>query len=123
MTDSNENREAPNERGLTLNEYQQAAIETAIFPHDREIPYLALALCGEAGEVADKIKKVLRDKSGRFYAPDIHAIADELGDVLWYAANLAHVLGYKLSDIARFNMEKISSRMERGTLQGEGDER
>lgn len=109
--------------GMSLNEYQQAALKTAIYPRDHEIPYLALALNGEAGEVADKVKKVLRDKGGRFYQPDIHAIAAELGDVLWYAATLAQVLGYKLSEIAQLNIEKIDSRMERGTLHGSGDER
>lgn len=109
--------------GMTLDEYQQTALSTAIYPHDHEISYLALALCGEAGEVADKVKKVLRDKGGQFFAPDIHAIANELGDAMWYAANLAHVLGYKLSDIARLNDEKIKGRLERGTLHGSGDTR
>lgn len=108
---------------LTLDEYQQTALSTAIYPHDRDIPYLALALCGESGELADKVKKVIRDKDGRFYQPDIHAIADELGDLLWYASVLAHTLGYKLSDIAKLNNEKIKGRIERGTLHGSGDNR
>lgn len=115
--------EAPREREMSLNDYQQAALSTAIYPHDHEISYLALALCGEAGEVADKVKKVLRDKDGRFFQPDIQAIAAELGDVLWYAANLAHVLGYKLSEIVQLNIDKINSRLERGMLHGEGDNR
>lgn len=115
--------EAPTERQMSLNDYQQAALSTAIYPHDHEIPYLALALGEECGEVSGKVKKVIRDKGGQFYQPDIRAIALELGDVLWYAANLAHVLGYKLSDIAQMNIDKINSRMERGTLHGEGDER
>lgn len=115
--------EPPEGKGMTLDDYQQSALSTAIYPHDHEISYLALALCGEAGELADKVKKVIRDKNERFYQPDIHAIANELGDVMWYAANLAHVLGYKLSDIARLNIDKINSRMERGTLHGEGDTR
>lgn len=115
--------EAPLKENLSLNAYQQAALKTAIYPNDNNISYLALSLCGEAGEIADKVKKVLRDKDGRFYQPDIHAIANELGDVFWYAANLAHVLGYKLSDIAQLNIDKINSRMERGTLHGSGDTR
>lgn len=115
--------EPPKEREITLNDYQQAALSTAIYPHDHEIPYLALALGEECGEVAGKVKKVIRDKDGQFFQTDIRAIALELGDVLWYAANLAHVLGYKLSDIAQLNIDKINSRMERGTLHGEGDER
>jgi len=108
---------------MELNEYQKAALSTAIYPNDGTISYLALALCGEAGEVADKVKKVLRDKQGQFYTPDITAIAMELGDVLWYAANLAKVLGYNLSDIATLNIEKINGRIERGTLHGIGDNR
>ncbi len=115
--------EAPNEREMSLNDYQQAALATAIYPHDRQIPYLALALGEECGEVAGKVKKVIRDKDGRFFQSDVRAIALELGDVLWYAANLAHVLGYKLSDIAQLNVDKINSRVERGTIHGEGDER
>ena len=74
-------------------------------------------------KVADKIKKVLRDKQGQFYAPDIAAIALELGDVLWYAANLANAIGYTLSDIAEINLQKINSRAQRGTLHGSGDNR
>lgn len=115
--------EAPREREMSLNDYQQAALSTAIYPHDHEISYLALALGEECGEVSGKVKKVIRDKGGQFFAPDIQAIAMELGDVLWYAANLAHVLGYKLSEIAQLNIDKINSRMERGTLHGEGDNR
>lgn len=115
--------EPPKEREMTLNDYQQAALSTAIYPHDHEIPYLVLALGEECGEVAGKVKKVIRDKDGQFFQTDIRAIALELGDVLWYAANIAHVLGYKLSDIAQLNIDKINSRMERGTLHGEGDER
>ena len=115
--------EPPRERELTLNDYQQAALLTAIYPHDHEIPYLALALGEECGEVAGKVKKVIRDKDGQFFQPDVRAIALELGDVLWYAANLAHVLGYQLSEIAQLNIDKINSRLERGTLHGEGDNR
>ena len=115
--------ESPTERQMSLNDYQQAALSTAIYPHDYEIPYLALALGEECGEVSGKVKKVIRDKGGKFYHDDIQAMALELGDVLWYAANLAHVLGYTLSEIAQMNIDKINSRVERGTLHGEGDER
>lgn len=108
---------------MELNNYQKAALSTAIYPNDGNISYLALAICGEAGELADKVKKVLRDKQGQFYMPDLTAIAMELGDVLWYVANLAKVLGYDLSDIATLNLEKINGRVERGTLHGTGDNR
>lgn len=109
--------------GMSLNEYQQIALKTAICPHDHEIPYLALALCGEAGEIADKVKKVLRDKRDQFFAPDIRAIAFELGDALFYMALLAKALGYDLADIALMNIDKINGRLERGTLHGSGDTR
>ncbi len=108
---------------MELNEYQKKAISTAIYPNDYKISYLALALCGEAGEVADKVKKVLRDKNGQFYIPDLSAIALEIGDVLWYAANLAKAIGFDLSDIAEQNLNKIQSRIDRGTLHGGGDYR
>lgn len=108
---------------MKMNEYQKAALSTAIYPNDGKISYLALAICGEAGELADKVKKVLRDKKGQFYHADLTAIALELGDVLWYVANLANVLGYNLSDIASLNIEKINGRVERGTLHGSGDNR
>jgi NTP pyrophosphatase (non-canonical NTP hydrolase) len=115
--------ESPDSKELTLNEYQALALQTAIFSTDKNISYLTLALCGEVGEVADKVKKVIRDKHGQFYAPDMAAIALELGDAMWYIANIAKFLGYGLSDIGRLNLEKIQSRIERGTLHGSGDER
>ena len=108
---------------MDFNEYQNQAVSTAIYPHDRDISYLALALCGEAGEVADKVKKVIRDKDGKYYAPDLAAIALEIGDVLWYAANLAKPLGYDFNSVAELNLTKIKDRIERGTLQGSGDNR
>lgn len=112
----------PNE-GLTLNEYQRCALETAVFPTDKNISYLTIALCGEVGEVADKVKKVMRDKHGQFYAPDMAAIALELGDALWYIASIAKFLGYGLSDIAKLNIEKVKGRIQRGTIHGSGDNR
>lgn len=108
---------------MELNDYQKAALSTAIYPNDSKISYLALAICGEAGELADKVKKVLRDKNGQFYNADLTSLALELGDILWYAANLAKVLGYELSDIAQLNIEKINGRVERGTIHGTGDYR
>ncbi|MCM1219065.1 MAG: nucleoside triphosphate pyrophosphohydrolase family protein [Lachnospiraceae bacterium] len=108
---------------MELNDYQKAALSTAIYPNDGKISYLALAICGEAGEAADKVKKVLRDKQGQFYNADLTAIALELGDILWYIANLASVLGFSLSDIATLNIDKINGRVERGTLHGTGDNR
>lgn len=108
---------------MELNDYQKSALATAIYPNDGTISYLALAICGEAGELADKVKKVLRDKDGKFAESDKQALALELGDVMWYAANLAHILGYEMSTVAQMNIEKIAGRVERGTLHGAGDNR
>lgn len=82
-----------------------------------------LGLVGEAGETADKVKKIIRDKGGRAEADDIDAIKKELGDILWYVANVARYLGLKMSDIAETNIEKLSSRKARHKLHGSGDER
>lgn len=108
---------------MELNNFQKAALATAIYPNDGTVSYLALAICGEAGELADKVKKVLRDKDGKFAESDKRALALELGDVMWYVANLAHILGYDLSDVARMNINKIAGRIERGTIHGAGDNR
>ena len=115
--------EAPKESGMTLDEYQRYSLSKAILPHDRNILYLALALSGEVGEAQDKIKKVIRDKGGQFKRQDFEAIALELGDALFYLSLLAHAINYDLSEIAQLNIDKINSRLERGTLHGCGDER
>ena len=76
-----------------------------------------------AGEAADKVKKILRDKGGYASEEDRTALVKELGDVLWYVANVARYLGVSLSDVAEGNIEKLSSRKKRNKLHGEGDER
>lgn len=106
-----------------LDEYQNFAWETSIYPTDMSIIYPALGLAGETGEVVDKIKKVYRDNDKQFDSEHKKAIAKELGDVLWYAANIATDLGYRLSEIAQMNVDKINSRRERNMMHGEGDER
>ena len=108
---------------LKIDEYQNFAQETAIYPTDMRIIYPALGLAGETGEVVDKIKKVYRDNDREFDYEHKEAIAKELGDVLWYAANIATDLGYRLSEIAQMNVDKINSRRERNVMHGEGDER
>jgi NTP pyrophosphatase (non-canonical NTP hydrolase) len=108
---------------MDLNEYQQAARRTAIYPDHHRVLYPALGLASEAGEVAGKIKKVLRDQSGDFGRAPIEAIKDELGDVLWYVAVLAGDLGLSLEAIAAANLDKLASRQERGRLGGGGDRR
>jgi NTP pyrophosphatase (non-canonical NTP hydrolase) len=101
---------------LTFNVYQKAARRTAIYT-DRII-YPTLGLCGEAGEVAEKIKKFMRDG-----VLNDKEVAKELGDVLWYIANLAEDLGYDLAEIADINLEKLADRQSRGVIKGNGDNR
>lgn len=108
---------------MTLDDYQKAARQTALYPDEHRVTYPALGLASEAGEVAGKVKKVLRDRGGDFGDAQIEAIRDELGDVLWYVAVLAADLGLSLDDIAANNVEKLRSRMARGRIQGNGDQR
>lgn len=109
------------EQELTLNEYQRLAMETAIYP--QPIIYPTLGLTGEAGEVSDKVKKVLRDNNSVFTDEKKKEIAKEIGDVLWYVATLSHDIGYSLEDIAKMNYDKLRSRQLRGKLHGSGDNR
>ena len=108
---------------MTLNDYQVKAVSTAIYPKEYKIIYPTLGLSGEAGEVADKVKKVIRDKGGFFGPKETSNIIDELGDVLWYIGNLANDLGYDLQTVAERNVQKLEDRAERNALQGSGDNR
>ena len=108
---------------MGIDEYQAAARGTAVYGERFRAVYPALGLASEAGEVAGKVKKVLRDQEGKFDPASILAIADELGDVLWYVAVLASDLGLSLDRIASQNVEKLRSRQARGRLSGEGDAR
>lgn len=113
--------------GMTLNDYQEKAMttRTAETYGDAAIIYPTLGLTGEAGEVADKVKKVLRGDDGtkEFTDERKHAIALELGDVMWYVAALAHDLGFTLHDIASMNLQKLHLRQIHGKIHGNGDER
>ncbi len=108
---------------MSLSNYQLEARTTAIYPLEAKVIYPALGLAGEAGEICNKVKKTLRDDGGRLTDDKKEQLIDELGDVLWYIANLATDLGITLDDVARRNMAKLTSRKERGTLQGSGDNR
>lgn len=107
----------------SFKEYQAFTDTTAIYPQsgtgeDIALAYVAMGLAGEAGEIANKVKKIVRD--GEY---DAVALSEELGDVLYYAARFAAELGTSLNLIARDNMTKLNSRKERGVLGGNGDSR
>ena len=104
-----------------LNNYQMQAREFAIYPERMQIVYPALGLAGEAGEVADKVKKIYRD--GKDDARFRGEIAKEIGDVLWYCATLADDLGFSLQQVAEMNIRKLKSRKVAGTIGGSGDNR
>ena len=102
---------------MTLNEYQERAMQTCM-DESKNLNYMALGLASEAGEVAGKAKKLIRD--GHL---NKHAVIKELGDVLWYVAGCAEQLGYTLEDVARVNLAKLEDRDRRGAISGEGDDR
>jgi NTP pyrophosphatase (non-canonical NTP hydrolase) len=106
---------------MELNEYQAAAEQTAIYPTNVGVTYCILGLIGESGEMANKWKKFYRDAIP--IADMIEELSHELGDVLWYVANLAAELGYSLEDIAQGNIAKLRDRQTRGVLSGDGDTR
>tara|TARA_Y100001951_G_C11150345_1_gene188799 strand:+ start:226 stop:579 length:354 start_codon:yes stop_codon:yes gene_type:complete len=112
-----------------IDKYQETCSETAVYPEARCIEYLTLGLTSEAGEVAGKIKKLIRDRdkglevNAALSFIDKEDIISEMGDVLWYIAMLAWELDYNLSDVAYYNVEKLQDRKQRGTLKGSGDKR
>ena len=109
---------------MELNDYQRESRKTALYPDvGKNTIYPTLGLVGEAGEVADKVKKILRDKKGVFDKDSKDAIKFELGDVLWYISQLSCELGYELEEIANANLQKLNSRKSRGKIQGSGDSR
>ena len=101
---------------ITADEYQEKARETAIYPEKDALPYLSLGLVSEAGEVAGKVKKLIRDGTQS-------DVASEIGDVLWYCAMLASEVDVSLGKIMESNLEKLNDRKQRGKLQGSGDTR
>ena len=107
---------------MELNDYQAQARQTAKYPNVGNNPiYPTLGLTGEAGEVSDKVKKVIRDNDGMFDDESRRKIMLELGDVLWYVAQLSNELGFSLEVVARENLSKLLGRAQRGKLGGEGD--
>ena len=108
---------------MELSEYQRLSRRTAEYPREAWLAYPALGLAGEAGEVAEHAKKAIRDDGGEVSDARREAMAKELGDVLWYVAQLASELGLELEEIAQANLDKLLSRQRRGVLSGSGDDR
>ena len=104
--------------------YQKKARETALYPDlGSNFIYPTLGLVGEAGEVAEKVKKVIRDKNGIFDEESKSAIKKELGDVLWYLSNLCNEFNFKFEEVALINLEKLKLRANKGKISGSGDDR
>ena len=133
---------------MTFDEYQKIAHKTAVYPvifiegpnsdvstgstsdkvyvHDViETPYVypALGLAGEAGEVNEKIKKLMRNNYGKYSSQELDSILYELGDVLWYLAEICTTFGVSFQEVAQMNMDKLKDRQERGVLDSKGDNR
>jgi len=109
---------------MDFSEYQKKSRQTAIYPNKgNNFIYPTLGLVGETGEIAEKIKKILRDKNGKIDDETKTELVKELGDVLWYLSNLSTELKVSLEDIAARNIEKLFSRMGRDKLHGSGDNR
>jgi len=109
---------------MDLGDYQRRSRATAVYPDaGRNIVYPALGLSGEAGEAAEHVKRVIRDDGGVLTDARRAALAKELGDVLWYVAQLATEAGLDLDEIAIGNLEKLLSRQRRDALTGSGDDR
>lgn len=109
---------------ITAAMYQEKACETAIFPKRQAMEYLTLGLTGESGEIANKVKKFIRDGAAKdeYLAKRIE-IAYEIGDVMWYCAVLAQELEMNLGHIMEKNLEKLADRKARGVISGNGDKR
>lgn len=123
---------------MTFDEYEQQTTPTVTYPQAKDhinvdsgaliefdlgMIYCALKLSGECGEFTEKLGKIIRDKNGYISQADGVQLQKELGDILWYVARLAVHLGYSLESVAQVNLDKLSSRLERGVLQGSGDDR
>lgn len=110
---------------MTFDDYQKKAKKTALYPAvgGQSWIYPALGLGGESGEIANKLKKVIRDHDGKIDNGTKQVIKDELGDVLWYVSQLASELGLSLDEIAKDNISKLADRKKRGKIGGSGDKR
>lgn len=109
---------------MDFNTYQKEALKTAVYPNiGGNVYYPVLGLCGEAGELANKVKKVMRDHQGVIGPEMVASLWDEVGDLLWYISAIAFELRANLGDLAQLNLDKLKDRADRGVIKGEGDKR
>lgn len=108
---------------IDIDNYQKECKKTAIYPTEYSVIYPVIGMCGETGEVAEKIKKIIRDKNSIFDETSKIEIMKELGDVMWYISNIATDLNVNMSDILTMNLDKIQSRQSRNKIHGSGDNR
>jgi NTP pyrophosphatase (non-canonical NTP hydrolase) len=110
---------------MTFDEYQKQALTTVISEGNEfnDLLHWVLGVNGEAGEIAEKVKKIIRDKGGKVTEADKKELGKEIGDVLWYLAVFAHHLDIKFDDVANANLKKLADRQKRGVLGGAGDNR
>lgn len=108
----------------SLNEYQRRSRTTwSLIRTDHPLAYPTLGLANEAGEVAGKVKKIFRDHDGVVSAEMREALKYELGDVLWYLAQICTELDLTLEEVAEANLDKLRSRQARNQIRGDGDQR
>ncbi len=117
------NEQFENDGVQSLEQYQLFVRGTKTYDKEYNLVYPILGLASEAGEVAGKLKKIMRDDQGQLSREAFNALVSELGDVLWYATAIADDLGITISDVFYENYKKISNRQERGVIQGSGDNR
>lgn len=108
---------------MDLDQYQIQSSKTAIYPAERAVEYLVLGMCSEAGEVAGKLKKIIRDNNQIIDDAKRLELSKEIGDVLWYISQLALELNITLSSVAKQNIEKLQERSKNNSISGDGDNR
>lgn len=115
--------EAAVEFDMNFEDYQKQATETAVYPERYKVIYPTMGLAGEAGEVANKLKKIYRDRDGVIDEDAVKEVCAEIGDVLWYCAALCTDLGVGLDTVAEANLKKLQDRSGRNAVNGSGDNR
>ena len=108
---------------MNFTDYQMKSDLTAVYPEDKALEYLCLGLASEAGEVAGKLKKIIRDSNSSITEDAKFALVGELGDVLWYISQIALELNVPLDVVAHENIAKLKDRQDRGKISGSGDSR